>query len=129
MSDVRPIVKAIEGNKSSSNPAQQRLTFEPNELWEWWQFSGYKQEVNGCVTDEDTPEEAYWPPTYNWFGQLTGARCKDGLQFYLRWRIEGEQDKPLDIKIAKTRLDMNITVFDSYATCNCLLGQPCKRHN
>lgn len=105
-----------------------KVVYPPNEKWSYREFSGWHQDTEEW-TDEETGE--VFPPTYSWFATFWGTRVNptpDAMHFYLRIRVSGEKDKPINQHIALLEVEQAAKDFDTFADCGCVIGQNCSFH-
>ncbi len=103
-----------------------RLLFRPSESsipkeadWNGLTLSEFKQETQGIEVEGE-----FYPPTFNWYANLTGQRRRDGVNFYLKVVVNKDASVSGMIFILLSAF----TQFNEFTDCICTVASACDKH-
>jgi hypothetical protein len=87
--------------------------------WNGLTLSEFKQETQGIEVEGE-----FYPPTFNWYANMTGQRRRDGVNFYLK--VVVSRDASFSGMVFT--LLSAFTQFNEYTDCICTVASACSRH-
>ncbi len=105
------------GDRLLSRSSESDVPLEAD--WNGLTLSEFKQETQGVEVEGE-----FYPPTFNWFANLTGQRRRDGVNFYLKVVI----NKDASVSGMVFALLSAFTQFNTFTDCICTIASACPKH-